>query len=127
MEQCDTIRPKLLRGFRKDGAEEFTESEWMDHIYKGSNKVRFESCETYLGSLAYIRAIQGHSGGEAISPETMGHVLLPKGWKVFIHHKGCYFNMKSILQHGLVAGGKRSNEGRQTVYKMMKKNNITTI
>ena len=83
---------------------------------KEANKVRFESCETYQGSLAYIRAIQGHLGGEAISPEMMGHVLLPKGWKVFIYHKGCYFNMKSILQHGLVAGGKRSNEGRKTVF-----------
>ena len=45
----------------------------------------------------------------------MGHVLLPKGWKEFTYQKGCSYNMKSIMEHGLVAGGKQSREGRQTV------------
>ena len=112
----DTIRPELLRGFWENDAEEFKYSESIDHIHKGSNEVRFKYCEASQESLAYIRAIQGHSGGEAISPQMMGHVLCPKGWKELIHHKGCYFNMKSILEHGLVAGGNRSKGGRQTVF-----------
>ena len=112
----DTIRPELWRGFWENDAEEFKYSESIDHIHKGSNKVRFEYCETSQGSLAYIRAIQRHSGGEAISPEMMGHVLLPKGWTEVKNHKGCYFNMKSILENGLVAGGSRSKEGRQTAF-----------
>ena len=60
--------------------------------------------------------IQCHSGGEAISPEMMRHVLVPKGWKEFIYHKGCFFNVKSILEKGLVAGGTKARDGRQTVF-----------
>ena len=86
--------------------------------------MRFECCETSQKSLAYIRAIQGHSRGETISPELMEHVLLPEEWKhiVFIYmenfkyHKGCSLNVKSIFEHGLIAGGKQSRDGRQTVF-----------
>ena len=52
-------------------------SGWLEHVYKGSNKVRFEYCETSQKALTYIHAIQGHSGG--IATDFMGHVLLPKG------------------------------------------------
>ena len=49
----------------------------------GSNKVRFKYCETSRKDLVYVRAFQGHSGGETIAPDLGGHVLLPTGWKVF--------------------------------------------
>ena len=115
------------------GTEKFSESEWIDQINNGSTKVRFDYCETCQKSLAYIRSIQGHSGKETISPELMGHVLLPQRWKEFIFHEGCSFHVKSILEHGLIAGGKQSRDGRQTVFshhsihvdKMMKKNRLT--
>ena len=58
----------------------------------------------------------GHSDGTTIAPEFMGHVLLPRGWKELINHKGCSFNPKSILDHGLIAGGKQAKERRQTVF-----------
>ena len=41
----DTIKPVLEKGFRSHGAESFSETQWIVHIYKGSNKVRFEYCD----------------------------------------------------------------------------------
>ena len=67
-------------------------------------------------TLTYIRAIQGRSGGITIASDLMGYVLLPQGWKEFMYHKGCSCNIKSILEHGLVAGRKQSREGVQTVF-----------
>ena len=57
----------------------------------------------------YIRAIQGHSGGKLIA-------LVSSRWKGFFYHRGCSFDARSILQAGLIAGGRESNEERQTVF-----------
>ena len=47
-------------------------------------------------SLLYKRAIQGHTCGELIAPELLGHVPIPYNWKEFIFHKGCSFDCTSI-------------------------------
>ena len=46
----------------------------------------------------------------------MGYVWLPYRWKEFLHHEGCSFNMKSILEHGLIDGGKETKEGRRIIF-----------
>ena len=51
-----------------------------------------------------------------IAPELMGHVAIPFKWKEFLFHRGCSFNLKSISDAGLMASGKESKEGRQTVF-----------
>ena len=71
---------------------------------------RFEYCEHSKSSLIYIRAIQGHTGGNKIAPELMGHVAIPYNRKELVFHRGCSFNIKSILETGLIAGGKESKE-----------------
>ena len=43
----DTIKPVLVKEFKEKSAEEFSESEWIDHKFKGSDKVRFE-CQKLL-------------------------------------------------------------------------------
>ena len=50
-----------------------------------------------------------------IAHELMVHVAIPFKWKDFLFHRGCSFDLKSILDAGLFAGGKESKEGRQTV------------
>ena len=50
-----------------------------------------------------------------IALEPMGHVPIPFKWKEFLFHRGYSFNLNSILDAGLIAGGKESKEGRQTV------------
>ena len=70
----DTLRPVLLKVFAKHGARDFSEKHWLQLIHQGSSKTRFEYCEDSKISLAYLRAIQGHSGGITVDPELMGHI-----------------------------------------------------
>ena len=76
----DTIRPVLLKAFAKLGAQNFSQKLWLRLIHEGSSKTRFEYCEGSRNSLAYFRAIQGHSG-----------------------------SIQSILENGLIPGGKESD------------------
>ena len=48
--------------------------------------------------LLKIRAIQGHTGGNVIAPELMGHVAIPFKWKEFLFHRGCSYDVTSILR-----------------------------
>ena len=66
--------------------------------------------------LLYIRAIQGHTGGNMTASELMGQIGHPHKWKEFLFHRGCSYNVTSILKPGLIAGGRESKEGRQTIF-----------
>ena len=83
---------------------------------KEAKKTRFQYCQNSCNALLYVRAIQGDTGGYSIEPELMGHVVIPFNWKQILFHRGCSFNLKSILEAGLIGGGKESREGRQTVF-----------
>ena len=67
-------------------------------------------------SLLHIRAIQGHTGGNLIAPDFVGHVAIPYKWKEFLFHRGCSCNVTSLLKSGLFAGGRESKEGRRTIF-----------
>ena len=67
-------------------------------------------------SLLYIRAIQGHTSGNLTALELMGHVAIPCKWREFLFHRGCSFDVTSIIKSGLIAGGRESKEGRQTIF-----------
>ena len=82
----DTKKPKLLRAFRYQRARKFSDKEWLHHLYEGSNKTRFEYCESSKNSLVYIRANQGHTGVNMIALGLMGHVAIPHTWKEFVFH-----------------------------------------
>ena len=47
--------------------------------------------------------------------ELMGHVAIHFKWTGFSFHRGYSCNLKSILDAGLIAGAKKSKEGRQTL------------
>ena len=49
--------------------------------------------------LLHFRAIQGHTGGNVIAPELMGHVAIPYKWKEFLFHRGRSCDVTSILSH----------------------------
>ena len=44
------------------------------------------------------------TGGNMIAPELMGNVAIPYNRKAFVFHRGCSFNIKSILETELIAG-----------------------
>ena len=108
-----SITSKLRHAFLKDGGMKFDDAEWIDHIWKGSSTTRFQCFKNSCDGLLYVRAVQGHTGGEVIAPELMGHVAVLFNWKEFIFHRGCAFNSKSIPDAGLIAGGK---EGKEMTY-----------
>ena len=78
--------------------------------------MRFWYCMNFKNSLLYIRAIQGHTGGNLIALELMGHVAVPSKWKEFLCYRGCSSCVTSIFKSGLIAVGRESKEGRQTLF-----------
>ena len=60
----------------------------------------------HKNSLAYVRAIQGQSGGIPFLTTV----------KEYVFHRGCSWNVQSILGSGLIPGGKESDKARQAVF-----------
>ena len=87
----DTIRPLLLKAFAKHGARDFSEKDWLRLNHQGSSKTRFEYCEDSNISLAYFRAIQGHSRGITIAPELMEHIPIPYKLERVFFSLGLFF------------------------------------
>ena len=94
----------------------WSDSRWLTCLAAGGGiKRRFQYCPDYLGSIIYLRALQGHSGDNIIDLATQDHVLIKPGIFTYIYHVGSSFNLKSIVSNGLVPGGQELN-GRQSVY-----------
>ena len=96
--------------------QHWSDSRWLACLAAGGGiKRRFQYCPDYLGSIIYLRALQGHSGDNIIDLATQDHVLIKPGIFTYIYHVGSSFNLKSIVSNGLVPGGQELN-GRQSVY-----------
>ena len=63
---------------------------------------------SFFQHFLYFRAIQGHSGGTLVDPTW---VLLPNDFAEHIYHIGNAHDMHSIIQGGLIPGGKKSQNG----------------
>ena len=109
----NSVGPKLRQAFQKSGGRKFSDTDWLQHMCEGSNKMRFQYCMNSKKIFLYVRAIQGHTGGNLTAPEWMGHVAIPCEWREFLFHRVCSFDVTSILKSGLIAGGRESKEGRQ--------------
>ena len=81
----------------------------------GGSKRRYQYCSDYLGSIIYLRALQGHSGSNPIDLALQDNVLIGPGVFPYIYHVGCTFNLPSIIDNGLVLGGQNLSR-RQTVF-----------
>ena len=89
---------------------------WLQKIFEGNSKTRMEYCKNKDGILCNLRAIQGHSGGIPIEPQSMGYVFIPRNWKRYINHRGRSWNSQSILGKGLIPGGKEKDKARRAVF-----------
>ena len=81
----------------------------------GGSKRRYQYCSDNLGTIVYLRALQGHSGSNLIDPKLQDNVLIGTGIFPYIYHIGCTFNLHSIINNGLVLGGQNLSK-RQTVF-----------
>ena len=81
----------------------------------GGSKRRYQYCSDDLGSIIYLRALQGHSGSNLIDPALQDNVLIGPGIFPYIYHVGSNFNLKSIVSNGLIPGGQDLSK-RQSVF-----------
>ena len=94
---------------------------WSDDRWKacsaagGGSKRRYQYFSDNLGSIIYLRALQGHSGSNLIDPAIQDNVLIGPGIFPYIYHVGSNFNLHSIISNGLVPGGQNLSR-RQTVF-----------
>ena len=94
---------------------------WSDDRWKaclaagGGSKRRYQYCSDNLGTILYLRALQGHSGNNLIDPMLQDNVRIGTGIFPYIYHVGCTFNLHSIINNGLVLGGQNLSR-RQTVF-----------
>ena len=81
----------------------------------GGPKRRYQYCSDYLGSIIYLRALQGHSGCNLIDLALQDNVLIEPGVFLYIYHVGSNFSLSSILSNGLIPGGQNLSR-RQFVF-----------
>ena len=81
----------------------------------GGAKRRYQYCTDMSGTIVYFRALQGHSGRNLIDPSLQDNVIIQSGLFQHIYHIGCAFNVHSIINNGLIPGGRNSSK-RQTVF-----------
>ena len=101
----------------EDGAIEFCKiknlrnhsqiQNWSDDRWKacwaagGGSKRRYQYCSDNLGTVLYLRALQGHSGSNLIDPTLQDNVLIGTGIFPNIYHVGCTFNLHSMINIGI--------------------------
>ena len=81
----------------------------------GGPKRRYQYCSDYLGSIIYLRALQGHSGDSLVDLSLQDNVLITPGIFPYIYHVGSNFNLSSIISNGLIPGGQNLSR-RQSVF-----------
>ena len=100
-------------------ASQWPLNDWISIL--GKRRRSQEKVSTLLESnssshFLYLRAIQGHSGDNAIDLELQDTVLLPEGLNEYIYHVGNVSEMESIISSGLIPGGRSLKRGRQFVF-----------
>ena len=96
--------------------QNWSDDRWIACLAAGGGpKRRYQYCSDYLGSIIYLRALQGHSGGNLIDLTLQDNVLIGPGIFPYIYHVGSNFNLSSIISNGLIPGGQNLSR-RQSVF-----------
>ena len=107
---------KFLMRDHSLSTQNWSDNRWLACLAAGGGpKRRYQYCPDYLGSIIYLRALQGHSGDNIIDLEMQDHVLITPGIFPYVYHVGSNFNILSILSNGLIPGGLELS-GRQSVF-----------
>ena len=81
--------------------QNWSDDRWIACLAAGGVcKRRYQYCSDYLGSIIYLRALQGHSGSNLIDPTLQDNVLIGPGIFPYIYHVGSNFNLHSIVSNG---------------------------
>ena len=84
----------------------------------GGAKKRFQYCVNPNSSnqFLYLRAIQGHSGDNAIDPSLQDNALLPKGFTEYIYHVWNASEVNSIQRNGLIPEKEKASRKEDKVF-----------
>ena len=92
---------------------------WLNYLQIGGGaEKRIQYCvDPYSAdTILYLRAFQGHSGGKHINLTLQDNVLLPSDFAEHKNHVRSFYDMHSIMQSGLIPGGKDVKKGRHAVF-----------
>ena len=78
-----------------------------------SSYLRVQYCQNSCNTLLCIRAVQGHTGGDLVEPELMGHVAIPFNWAQFLISPRMLIKLEVHLGGEVITGGQESREGRR--------------
>ena len=96
--------------------QNWSDDRWLACLAAGGgSKRRYQYCSDFLGSIIYLRALQGHSGDSLIDLALQDNVLIGPGVFPYIYHVGSNFSLSSILSNGLIPGGQNLSR-RQSVF-----------
>ena len=96
--------------------QNWSDNRWLACLAAGGGpKRRYQYCSDFLGSIIYLRALQGHSGDSLIDLALQDNVLIGPGIFPYIYHVGCTFNLYSIISNGLVPGGQKFKQKTNSV------------
>ena len=112
----DDLAEKFKAKF--DGTSQWSIKAWITFLAKGGGpRKRFQYClnPKYSKHFLYFRGIQAHSGGTLVDPALQDNVLLPDDFAEYIYNIGNAHDMHSIIQGGLIPGGKSLKRDRQSV------------
>ena len=110
--------------------QNWSDDRWIACLAAGGGpKRRYQYCSDNLGSIIYLRALQGHSGSNLIDPTLQDNVLIGPGIFLYIYHVRSNFNLYSIISNGLIPGGQNLSR-RQNLCSsclLIQENKITKI
>ena len=96
--------------------QNWSDDRWLACLAAGGgSKRRYQYCSDFLGSIIYLRALQGHSGDSLIDLALQDNVLIGPGVFPYIYHVGSNFSFSSILSNGVIPGGQNLSR-RQSVF-----------
>ena len=118
-EQDGAVQFHKIKFYLRDyslSTQNWSDNRWLACLAAGGGpKRRYQYCSDSVGSIIYLRALQGHSGDRIIDLAMQDHVLISPGIFPYIYHVGSNFNIPSILSNGLIPGGLELS-GRQSVF-----------
>ena len=108
-EQDGAVQFYKIKFYLRDyylSTQNWSDNRWLACLAAGGGpKRRYQYCSDSVGSIIYLRALQGHSGDSIIDLVMQDHVLISPRIFPFFYHVGSNFNIPSILSNGLILGG----------------------
>ena len=107
-----SMKTVSIDNFVQDRARDFSDDEWSRRQHKEQNWI----LQTHRWSIMLFRSYWRTLGSVAVDPILMGYVLISQHWKKYLYNRGRSCDCQSVLEYGLIPGGKEKVKARQAVF-----------